>query len=368
MKCHATLLLFFWVGGYFGSCISAISAIHHFHHPLLHFDGCLDYLEANCTRNIQDLASRAHNFPREERESIMPKSSKENVANVYMMEFSLKSSVVPTISTRATSSSIPQLPKYPHPFSSEIDALAGIIQGFQWHEIIFLHQDSQSSNQFSSQLIDAFKDKEILISNKISISSSITYFSTLKILSKISQTQTRMILLHVTDVTLGSQLVLAAKELGLMSIGYAWLITSRMSNMLNSMDQNSVNILEGIVGIRPHLFQISSTQNSHVKSDNIPRGHSSNIMHLLSNDSLGEFSMSFEVFNVLGKVERVVGYWNPHFGFSRELGAIDDVKDLNSVKNFKKIIWPGDSTMVPRCCDVPKAIRLSFGPWRGILR
>ncbi|KAG9159309.1 hypothetical protein Leryth_019909 [Lithospermum erythrorhizon] len=283
---------------------------------------------------------------------------------------------VPIISSHATISSFPQLHKCPHSFSSEIEAMVDMVQGFQWHEIIFLHQDSEPSNHFASQLVDAFRDKDLVISNKISISSSVTYFNTLKILTKISKTQTRIILVDVTDVTLGSRLVLAAKKVGLMSKGYAWLITSRMSTMLNSMDQNTLNVMEGALGIRPHL-PIPSTLNSNM--ENIPRGHSGNSIH---SDSQQNCFMSFEVFNILGKVERVVAIWSPDFGFSTDLGIIDDndandddakrtnsansfKKITNSANNFKKIIWPGDSTMAPRSCDVPRAIR-TRGPWRGI--
>ncbi|KAI9192767.1 hypothetical protein LWI28_027576 [Acer negundo] len=52
-------------------------------------------------------------------------------------------------------------------------------------------------------------------------------------------------------------------------------------------------------------------------------------------------SSVLEIFNVIGKGERVVGYWTPDKKISRKLYSSASNNDL------KKIIWTGDSTVVP---------------------
>ncbi|KAJ9548523.1 hypothetical protein OSB04_021066 [Centaurea solstitialis] len=55
---------------------------------------------------------------------------------------------------------------------------------------------------------------------------------------------------------------------------------------------------------------------------------------------------SYEIINLDGG-ERIVGYWTPDEGISRELDSNDASKNPTSVEGLKKIIWPGDTTTQP---------------------
>ncbi|XP_010098408.2 glutamate receptor 2.7 [Morus notabilis] len=72
----------------------------------------------------------------------------------------------------------------------------------------------------------------------------------------------------------------------------------------------------------------------------------------------GEFSMvsgqlqssTFEVVNVNGNGERLVGFWSPQSGLTRKLNvaANASVVYLTSESNLGPVIWPGDSLSVPK--------------------
>ncbi|KAF8364937.1 hypothetical protein HHK36_033078 [Tetracentron sinense] len=64
-------------------------------------------------------------------------------------------------------------------------------------------------------------------------------------------------------------------------------------------------------------------------------------------------SSGFQVFNVIGKGERVIGYSTPKKGLSWELDVGEKVAYSTSMANLKKPIWPGDSTTKPKGWVIP---------------
>ncbi|MCL7050991.1 hypothetical protein MKW94_015226 [Papaver nudicaule] len=58
----------------------------------------------------------------------------------------------------------------------------------------------------------------------------------------------------------------------------------------------------------------------------------------------------FEIVNVIGKGGKQIGVWTPEAGISRYLSTISNPSSVNStsISNLGGVIWPGDSTNVPR--------------------
>ncbi|KAK6241912.1 hypothetical protein SCA6_007301 [Theobroma cacao] len=57
----------------------------------------------------------------------------------------------------------------------------------------------------------------------------------------------------------------------------------------------------------------------------------------------------FEIFNVIGRGQRIVGFWTPKEGISQALSSTERVAS----SGLKNIIWPGDSTEVPTGWAIP---------------
>ncbi|KAG6644194.1 glutamate receptor 2.1-like [Carya illinoinensis] len=56
---------------------------------------------------------------------------------------------------------------------------------------------------------------------------------------------------------------------------------------------------------------------------------------------------TFEILNVIGKTERIIGYWTRKGGFPRELDGNNEVASSISKDKLKQPIWPGDTTEQP---------------------
>ena len=64
--------------------------------------------------------------------------------------------------------------------------------------------------------------------------------------------QTMVFVVH-TQPSLTAHLFSRAKELGMMGEGYMWIITSKTTNLLNSMDAEAIKSMQGAVGFRSYF-------------------------------------------------------------------------------------------------------------------
>ncbi|KAL3528514.1 hypothetical protein ACH5RR_007836 [Cinchona calisaya] len=63
---------------------------------------------------------------------------------------------------------------------------------------------------------------------------------------------------------------------------------------------------------------------------------------------------AFQIVNVIGNGERTIGFWTETYGISKELKPNEDQLVYQPSKdNLGIIIWPGDSTIVPKGWEIP---------------
>ncbi|KAL3532905.1 hypothetical protein ACH5RR_006426 [Cinchona calisaya] len=144
--------------------------------------------------------------------------------------------------------------------SNQAKALATLCQGFEWHEAVILYEDSAYGNQFLSQINNAFREADIRLANIVAISTSAEGHHIKKDLNKLKTMQTRVFVVHM-NAALGSRLFVLAKQAGMMSEGYAWLITDGLGNFMNSIDSAVVDSMEGVLGVRPYVRKSENLKN-----------------------------------------------------------------------------------------------------------
>ncbi|CDP02930.1 unnamed protein product [Coffea canephora] len=143
----------------------------------------------------------------------------------------------------------------------QVKSLTAICQGFEWHEVVILYEDTEYGNLFFSKLSKAFQEVDIQLSYISAISTSAEDVYITKELNKLMTKQTRVFLVHM-NILLGNRLFNLARKAGMMSEGYAWLITDSLSNSLSSVDTAS---MEGVLGLRPHVPKSKNLNNFRAK-------------------------------------------------------------------------------------------------------
>ncbi|KAK3437311.1 hypothetical protein EUGRSUZ_C01869 [Eucalyptus grandis] len=64
-------------------------------------------------------------------------------------------------------------------------------------------------------------------------------------------------------------------------------------------------------------------------------------------------SSTFQIVNINGNAARRIGFWTQENGLLRDLNSINTSKYSTSKSNLLSIIWPGDSTSVPKGWEIP---------------
>ncbi|CAA3002516.1 glutamate receptor -like [Olea europaea subsp. europaea] len=303
----------------------------------------------------------------------------------------------------------------------QAQALAAICQGFKWPEVVILYEDAEYVNHFLWHLNKAFQEVDVGIAHMSAITSE--DIQIIKELKKLIAEKTRVFLVHM-NLSLGSRLFLHARNAGMMSEEYAWIITEYLSNFLSSMDFVVHDSMDGVLGIRPYeqrseklnSFQKRWKMNmgsigalnvyglwvydavcslamaaekigpvnasslykntSNVETGNTDLKVSAYGPRLLSELSVTKFRgligdiqfingqlkpLVFEIFNVIGSGEKTLGFWTPEKGISRELSSTGKPTNTASTKILKNAIWPGDCVTQPKGWANPVTGKLRVG-------
>ncbi|XP_038880119.1 glutamate receptor 2.2-like isoform X3 [Benincasa hispida] len=348
---------------------------------------------------------------------IGPESSGEAT---FMIKLGEKARV-PIISFSATSLSIspsqsPFFVRTAQNDSSPVKAITTIVQGFGWHELVLIYEDTEYGKGLIPFLTDALQESNIRVPFKYAIPTSMDPYEISKHLHKMKNRQTRVFLVHVTS-PFGSALFPLVEKAGMMTEGYAWLLTNTLSNCLDAMDPLVIKSMEGVLGIRPHFPASEALENfkrrwkwsapelniyglwaydtiwalamaaeriGEVDNLGFLKGRGSDVEGktdianlgvsevgpLLLKEMLnikfkglsGDFHLvnghlqpsAFEIFNVIGRGERLIGCWSPEEGICQNrANKKPNEKYSTSVSKLKKIIWPGDSITAPKGWAVP---------------
>ncbi|GMY35461.1 glutamate receptor 2.8-like [Fagus crenata] len=303
----------------------------------------------------------------------------------------------------------------------QVKAITSLVQAYGWREVFPIYEDTDYGNGLILYLKDAFQEVDIRFPYRSLIHPSSKDSDILKELKKLKAMKSKIFLVHMT-ASLGSKLFVLVKNSGMMSKGYAWIITQGLSSLLDPIDSKVMDSMQGVLGIRPYIpispnvedferrlaknFTSSRIENlfgfraydtiwalamavekanikqnssflkqnaSESKVDLAAIGVSEMGPRLLNTIRSTEFkglggyfrlvkgqleASAFEIFNVIGNTERIIGYWNPKKErLSQE--ADDNSTTEIGAYSISQPIWPGGIT------DQPKKLRIGVPSFFG---
>lgn len=163
---------------------------------------------------------------------------------------------VPVISSAASPSlspkKSPSFVRAAHCSSSQVKAMAEIIKTFGWTRAVLVYEDSLYGSGIVPLLTDAMLESNTIVSYRSVISPAASDDQILEELYKLMTMQTRVFVVHLLP-SLASRLFLKANEVGMMSQGYAWIITEALTSLLDSVKPTVVDSMQGVLGLKPHV-------------------------------------------------------------------------------------------------------------------
>ncbi|KAK2986065.1 hypothetical protein RJ640_011506 [Escallonia rubra] len=316
-------------------------------------------------------------------------------------------SQVPIISFSATSPSLSSLRseyfiRATHIDTCQVKAISSLVQAFGWRAVVPVYADTEFGEGVIPFLTDALQEVNARIPYRSVIHPSASDAEIAAELYKLMTMQTRVFVVHMPP-DLGSQFFAKANEVGMMSKDYVWIITTGITNHF-SMVEPLVNIpMPGVLGVRPHVprrkrldhfitrWKWKSRQKNSVDAnlsifglwaydatialamavEKVGARHSSyNSTHkhlrgVLASTRLhglsGDFhivngqlrSSAFQIVNIIGNVEQVIGFWTEKNGISKGLNFTSTNMYSTSKQNLGAIVWPGETTYAPKGWVIP---------------
>ncbi|XP_060206070.1 glutamate receptor 2.8-like [Lycium barbarum] len=178
---------------------------------------------------------------------------------------------VPIVSFSATSPSLQPRTKYfiqtAQTDDTEVGAIAAIVKAFQWNQAVIIYEESEYGKGIVPYLYNALQDINVLIAYNSLIPVSADEDFILKELYKMMTMQTRVFIVHVSH-SLGPKLFLKARDIGMMSEGYVWIITSGLMDLLPSMKLHVVEAMQGVLGVKPLIPKTSTVESFSLQKTN----------------------------------------------------------------------------------------------------
>ncbi|KAJ4841959.1 hypothetical protein Tsubulata_047652 [Turnera subulata] len=353
---------------------------------------------------------------------------------------------VPIISYSATSPSLTSI-RSPYFFratqddSIQVNAISSIVHTFGWREVVPIYMGNEFGEGILPYLADALHAVDVRIPYRSVISPKATDDQIMAELYKLMTMQTRVFIVHMYP-SLGNRLFNKAKEIGMMTEGYVWIMSDGMTGFLGSSTSLHTESLQGTLGVKTYVpktkeledfrvrwkkiflqdnpdkvdvelsnyglsaydatvalamavEQIATTANFGFQKANVSTSSTTdldtlgvsrngqNLLKALANISFkglsGDFqfidgqlpSSPYQIVNVIGDGAREVGFWTPRGGLVREMKSSLPMTNISSTSNPKQlatIIWPGDSTAVPKGWQIPtngKKLRIGVPVLQG---
>ncbi|XP_026398150.1 glutamate receptor 2.2-like [Papaver somniferum] len=344
---------------------------------------------------------------------------------IFMADIGNKAQV-PIISFTATSPSVstsqnPYFIRTTQSDLSQVNVIAELVKTFGWREVVPVYEDTEDGKGVMLDLIDSFQAIDTRVPYRSVISTSATDGEILSALYELMAMRTRVFVVHMTPA-LGIRVFQKAKMIGMMSKGYSWIITDGLANYLGSFNSSVIDSMQGVLGVRPYIP--SSTELDEFRArwrkqffldnpgiENVElnifglRAYDTvralasvlekldkissiskigpKLLQLISRTKFyglgGDINLinrelqsnTFQLLNVIGNGGREIGIWTASNGILRDSSSLITTREnsfFSPRDNLRVIIWPGESTVIPKCWVVPemgKMLRIGVPVKRG---
>ncbi|URD93879.1 hypothetical protein MUK42_00526 [Musa troglodytarum] len=166
-------------------------------------------------------------------------------------------SQVPIISFSATSPTltsclIPYFVRTTLNDSSQVNSISSIIKAYGWREVVLIYEDTDYGRGVIPNLVDALQGIDTRVPYHSVIPLSATNDQIMEELYRLMTMQTRVFIVHVSSFV-GSHLFLNAKEAGMMTGGFVWIMSDGLANIVDSLDPSVIESMQGTLGVKLYV-------------------------------------------------------------------------------------------------------------------
>lgn len=164
---------------------------------------------------------------------------------------------VPILSFSATSPSL-QNPPNPYFFrvaqsdAAQVAAIAAIVEAFEWTQVVPIYEESLYAKEVIPSLIKAFQEANVRVPYQTAISPTSTDQQIIQELNNLRMMTNRVFIVHMPPV-LGSRVFTKARDIGMMTQGYVWIMTTSMTNPFDWTNSSLTDSMQGVLGVATYF-------------------------------------------------------------------------------------------------------------------
>ncbi|KAK6141786.1 hypothetical protein DH2020_024475 [Rehmannia glutinosa] len=256
--------------------------------------------------------------------------------------------------------------------NNQFHGIAAFLETFRWRSFVFLYEDTVDARQAQTYIHDILKENHLDVAYQSAISLQATDDQIINEFQTLVMMEASIIMVHLSP-SLASRVFINARMLGMISKGYAWIVTSKTMNLLDSQNASvyeELNVFgvwaydaswvlaEAIerAGIKPSqkwaarvgskqldLARLRVSDSGSAILSNITSSNFAGLVGKFQRTNRKLVFETYEILNLIGKEERRVGFWTSAHGLMKEINPAIN----SSSKILETIIWPGLFSTTP---------------------
>ncbi|WOL18107.1 glutamate receptor 2.9-like [Canna indica] len=138
--------------------------------------------------------------------------------------------------------------------SSQAEAIAALVRSFGWRQLIPIFEDTEYGTGMIPYLVDAFQANDARVPYRSMIPLMANDDQLTAVLSDLKTMHPRVFVVHASDA-LTARLLVKARELGMMTEGYAWVVTYGLTDRFSLLDSDAVEAMHGVLTVKPFVSE-----------------------------------------------------------------------------------------------------------------
>ncbi|XP_047951016.1 glutamate receptor 2.9-like isoform X2 [Salvia hispanica] len=135
-------------------------------------------------------------------------------------------------------------------FAFQAKAIAAVVKNFGWREVFFIYEDTKYGSGLVQFLAEELLNSNSFVSSRNAVSPSAENDEILQQLNEIKKKlQAKVFVVHMLP-SLASRFFQMAKEAGMMSKGYAWIVADPLTSLL---DSEGIEAMQGVIGVKAYI-------------------------------------------------------------------------------------------------------------------
>ncbi|XP_054797049.1 glutamate receptor 2.8-like isoform X2 [Prosopis cineraria] len=148
--------------------------------------------------------------------------------------------------------------------ATQVAAITAIVQAFGWNQVVLIYEEGLYGEEVIPHIMKTLQDANVHVPYQIAISPSTTDQQIIKELANLRMMSNRVFIIHMPPI-LGLRVFTKARDIGMISQGYVWIMTTSMTNLLDWTNSSITDLMQGVVGVASYFPKSKEVQDFEVQ-------------------------------------------------------------------------------------------------------